>query len=183
MTDRREHITQMSWCPTRPGLLGALFEGDRVVQLYDTRHDPGTELEAWANKPIFRRTSIRQHPPHETLTGFDWHPTVRNRLMTISNNGGLGLSTAPEQVCSSFSAADVLCCGSVGELEFFGSSTNSDVEGVKSTWWIPDAPGDELSLVNKNIHIEDISSTMRRRAIAGCVFTLTAYSPIMPPQL
>mmetsp|Transcript_3921 Transcript_3921/g.12256 ORF Transcript_3921/g.12256 Transcript_3921/m.12256 type:complete len:981 (+) Transcript_3921:44-2986(+) len=159
MAGRSEFVIRMQWCPTRPGLLGALFEGDEVVQLYDTRHTHSTELEAWANKPISNRTSARQNPSGGALAGFDWHPTIRNRLMTISTNGALGLSTAPEPVCATFSASGTLCCGSVGELEFVRA-----VEPTALEQPAPAGEGEALPTVDKQ---EDISSVMRRRALAG----------------
>lgn len=164
MGDRRDHVTRLAWCPTRPGLLGALVEGDGVVQLYDTRHDAGTDLEAWTNKPISRRATHRRHPPHVTLAGFDWHPTLRNRIMTISKNGALDLSTAPEQVCCTFSPSDVLCCGTVGELDFVGARECNTTTMQGTALKMTDAITPSMA---REIPPEDISSVMRRRALVG----------------
>lgn len=111
MTERRENVTRLAWCPTRPGLLGALFEDDGYVTLYDTRHTRDTDLDAWGTKLISQRTIEKQHALGDAVADFNWHPTVRNRIITISGKGAIAVSTAPERVTCRISAGSELCCG------------------------------------------------------------------------
>eukprot|EP00041_Stephanoeca_diplocostata_P029889 m.890823 g.890823 ORF g.890823 m.890823 type:complete len:815 (+) comp23652_c1_seq21:726-3170(+) len=154
-TDRTEFVSRLAWCPTRPGLLGALFQNDQTVQLYDTYLMQTSDLDAaWGSKPIWKRRTDHQHA--DAAVHFDWHPHHRGKLMTITARGTVGVCTAREPAVCDISSTGVLSYGSVG----ITSSCHSTLTTCNTTREVPT----EIDAVHD---IRDISTRMHANAAAG----------------
>lgn len=92
-------VIKIGWCPTRNGFLAVLCRDSSVVKLYDIRHSmTGTD----EFEPVIIERNIQPFRGH-AVVHFQWHPTLENKLLSISPTGSLRESQIYEKLCMALS--------------------------------------------------------------------------------
>lgn len=136
MLPESRSVMNIGWCPTRNGFLAVLCRDSSVVKLYDIRHSmTGTdELE-----PFIIERNIQPFGGHQVVH-FDWHPTLENKLLSVSPTGTLRQTQIFEKMCMGLSPV------------------------MHVTW----ACGKKILMSDQDFDEQsDISTKMKRRALRG----------------
>ena len=155
--DPRTVIDQLSWCPTRPGLLGALSHDSNVVKVYDMHLLKSLEIEKDVGHLITQRTlPATAEPLKAPLAHFSWHPQDRNRMIAISTQGVVQDFTLHEQIAVDMSPK--------GHLMFSNAEFLMNLDRSPKKMQAEKAPTSSSASANDT---DDISVVIRRRLMNG----------------
>eukprot|EP00053_Salpingoeca_punica_P015119 m.138383 g.138383 ORF g.138383 m.138383 type:complete len:930 (+) comp16629_c0_seq1:98-2887(+) len=161
------HMVRMQWCPTRPGLLAALTNGNSsVVQLFDMHLRTSVKFDADAGSFVTRR-QCGKVDESSYISDFNWHPTHRNRIITISADAVVSDFVVGESICVDISPKGelLLASGSV----FSACPVASPPASLPTSAAVNAAPSPApaASVGGNQAARNDISAIMHRRALAG----------------
>ena len=162
-TDPRKMVSKLSWCPTRQGLLGALFNDSSAVTMYDTRLRKTAEFDQDAGRLITQRSIPASSTP--TLCDFSWHPHDRNRIVTVTTQGAVNDFDVDEPTSISLSTNGDLIYSRANALISIKDCECALAESVKAVRATAAGGGGSEAAVE--IPAEDISTKMRRRVLSG----------------
>jgi len=142
-------VTQIGWCPSRPGVLASISEGSPILQLWDTnsgeRVEPSDDTQPMTIKPC----QVHENTDGEPIVSFDWHSTVENRILLATASGEFHDVTVRRPMAVTWSAQ--------GSIAF---SCERCLYISPSAGAVMDEP------------VQDIAEDMRRRAQAGYAMDL-----------
>lgn len=143
-------VSKISWCPTRNHLISVLQKDSMAVKYYDLQHTLSGGVVQYSNSidesgdsiPFERNAQLPKSAKYN-ISSYSWHPSIENKILTVSATGGLHYLEVFERITMSWSPTLDLVWG-CGKHMLMCSR-----EGTYT--------GEE----------EDISSAMRQRAIMG----------------
>ena len=82
-------VSQIGWCPSRPGVLASISENSATLQLWDTNVAEQEAKVYGVDKPLtIKPTHEYFNPQGEHILSFDWHDTNENRILMATNPDG-----------------------------------------------------------------------------------------------
>eukprot|EP00039_Didymoeca_costata_P010060 m.134510 g.134510 ORF g.134510 m.134510 type:complete len:894 (+) comp14695_c0_seq4:96-2777(+) len=124
----RNNISRISWCPTRPGLLGALYYERSAVTVYDLNLRLSEEIDQSSGELVTQRAVPASQRRKDTkLAYFSWHPECKNRLTAISTHGILQDFTIKEPSSLCWSVSGEISFSDSNEIHSFSADMKQDL--------------------------------------------------------
>jgi len=143
-------VSKIHWCPTRTHMISVLQKDGVAVKSYDLQHTSfgptmpySGNLDEDNESIIFERNFQSSRASTQTLSSYSWHPSLENAMLTISSNGSMNYMKIFERITMSWSPSLDLVWGCGKHMLICSKDNISTPE------------------------IEDISFTMRQRALDG----------------
>lgn len=83
---QNKNLLKVSWCPTRAGFLACINKESPTLHIYDFQQFSSGGDDA---DPAFVERIVLPSGPNNNISSFDWHPTQRHRLLTVSPSGSV----------------------------------------------------------------------------------------------
>jgi len=135
-------ISKISWCPTHHSFLGVLCKDNTSLALYDIQNANGGTTEEMEPTPLERDLILTDS--NETITSFAWHGREENRLLYSTTSLNICDHTVVDRITLNWSPSSKLVWNCGRQILQYIDETDSVYD-----------------------RLEDISVTMRRRAING----------------